>query len=496
VKIVGKIAEPPGIALAGSSRSDLDAGGYSVNHFSTHRFSVFPAAAIFFTFVAAAGPAQAAERLCDPSFENCRTELLTLINNETKGIDVGFWFMEDPRYVTAILARHTTGVPVRILVDPRGSQSAPANQTILDSLAAGGVPMRKRTTAAILHWKMMLFAGQGVVEFSGANYSEEAWKPFDPYKNYVDESIYFTDAPAIVESFMTKFDSSWVDTASFANYANVTGTLSRRYPKYPIAPELNFPPGSSYATRAINLYAAEPAAIDVIMFRITQQSQSDAMIAAHKRGVVVRLITEPSEYRNRARLWDSWNVDRMWKAGIQIRVRAHAGLNHQKSVVLHGLRTVIFGSSNWTSPSDDSQQEHNYFVGSKPWMYTWFVQQFTRKWFNANPIGAAETKAFTPLPPDQPKYKFPANAAFNQGTTVTLKWYGGPWAHYYDIYFGTSSTPPLVVSNKYLGPSESSTQYQKYALPTLTHGKTYYWRIVSRTAAGKTTAGPIWSFSA
>ncbi len=39
-------------------------------------------------------------RLCDPAYENCRTPLIELIRNETVGIDVGFWFMEDTRYAT------------------------------------------------------------------------------------------------------------------------------------------------------------------------------------------------------------------------------------------------------------------------------------------------------------------------------------------------------------------------------------------------------------
>ena len=34
--------------------------------------------------------------------------------------------------------------------------------------------MRRRLTNYILHWKMMLFRSQGVVEFSGANYSANA----------------------------------------------------------------------------------------------------------------------------------------------------------------------------------------------------------------------------------------------------------------------------------------------------------------------------------
>ena len=74
--------------------------------------------------------------------------------------------------------------------------------------------MRERLTSYILHWKMMLFHGQNVVEFSGANYSADAFRPTaTPYENYTDEGIYFTERPAIVNSFRTKFDDLWINTA-------------------------------------------------------------------------------------------------------------------------------------------------------------------------------------------------------------------------------------------------------------------------------------------
>jgi hypothetical protein len=81
---------------------------------------------------------------------------------------------------------------------------------------------------------------------------------------------------------------------------------------------------------------AEPQKIDIIMYRITNQRFSDMTIAAVQRGVPVRLIHEPDEYRNPERQWDSWNIDRMFMAGVQIRMRKHLGLNHQKSVLLYG----------------------------------------------------------------------------------------------------------------------------------------------------------------
>src|SRR5262245_15679950 len=44
--------------------------------------------------------ADAADRLCDTRFEDCRAPLISLINSEPAGggIDVAFWFMTDDRY--------------------------------------------------------------------------------------------------------------------------------------------------------------------------------------------------------------------------------------------------------------------------------------------------------------------------------------------------------------------------------------------------------------
>ena len=63
---------------------------------------------------------------------------------------------------------------------------------------------------------------------------------------------------------------------------------------------------------------------------------------------------------------------------MPLRVRGHDGLNHQKLVILYSQQMAVFGSSNWTTPSDQQQQEHNYFT-TKPWMFQWFVDQFERK---------------------------------------------------------------------------------------------------------------------
>lgn len=460
--------------------------------------------------------AAAVDELCDPSFRNCRTPLLALIDKEVVGIDAAWWFMEDQRYSAAIIARWKAGVPVRVLIDTEANAAYPGNKTILALIKDAGIPMREKTSGGILHWKMMLFEGQGQVEFSGANYSSEAfvYNTNQQYVNYIDELIYFTSDPAIVNSFRTKFDDVWVSTSGYSNYANITSPLTRVYATEPISAEMNFPPGSDFATRSVGRYNAETTQIDAIMYRITDRRHTDALIAAMNRGVRVRLITEPMQYRDATRLWHSWNVDRLYMAmldanarglaGGAIRHRAHPGLSHEKMTVLYGQATAgsssrtplsIFGSSNWTGPSANSQLEHNIFT-NRQWMFDYGVEHFNRKWDNSNPVGSIETEAFVPLPPDRPTYVSPINGATGQSQTPTLKWQAGPWAHKYDIYLGTDPafTAPIAVDVA-LGPSESANDYANYTITTpLEPGRQYYWRVVSKTMANKTATGTTWSF--
>ena len=441
-------------------------------------------------------PAFGTERLCDVSFEDCRAPLLKLIQNEAVGIDAAFWFMDDTTISGALIKKFQSGVPVRILMDPRAEEGHPTNTQILTQLASAGFPMRNRTADGILHWKMMLFSGQGTVEFSGANYTRSELVPYTPYVNYTDEAIYYTDDPTVVSSFRTKYDDWWTDTTSYQNYANIHAPLQRLYPAYPINPELDFLPSATlsqdYGTKTMAAMAAERVKLDIDMFRITNAQIADATIKAFNRGIPIRMIVDSSEYRNPARPWDSYNVDRMFAAGVPLKITAHLGQNHEKSLILYGQNMTVWGSSNWTWPSFNYQQEHNYFT-KKPLFFQWFQNQFERRWNSET-----EYKAFVPIGPGGPKIKSPVSGATTQPTSVTLTWEGGPWGQQYDVYFGTTANPPLVAQNLVTGAPEDPTgplTYETYKVSGLAPAKQYYWKIVTKTMANLSVAGPIWTFT-
>ena len=461
------------------------------------------------------------EWLCDASYQDCRAPLIKLIQQETAGLDVAFWFMQDARYATEIIKRWQAGVPVRILVDPLANPTYPGNDQMLASFAAAGIPMRMRKSTApgILHWKMMLFAGQNIVEFSGANFSPTAFVPQTPYADYEDETIYFADDPVVVQSFMTEYDNHWIETQYYQDYANIISPPARVYPIFVKDGALNFPQAEDYALRILKRYPKELQAIDVIMYRITDERETNALLTAMQRGIPVRLISDLKEYRVASRQWVSYNLDKLWAAGVPLRVRAHLGLNHQKLVLFYHNQPAtgaagpltVFGSSNWTTPSANQQQEHNYFT-TKQWIFDFFEAQFLRKWCSGtwaagapdycadhlNPVGAVETADFVPQPADKPINLLPANAAINLSTTgVVLKWDPGYFGHIYDIYFGQDPNPPLFKADLHLGPVDFQTPKTKktLTLPTLQPGTTYYWRIVTKTMAGVMSKGPVWSFT-
>src|SRR5215212_5135300 len=228
----------------------------------------------FILLTSHSAPAQ--ERLCDPSFEDCYTPLLQLVQAETAGIDMSFYMIELPGLADAVISRYRAGVPVRLIVEPRGNLKFPMNQSILDQFKAAGIPMRYKLGDGIIHVKLMLLAAQNKVVFTGSNFGDGDVRPYDPYVNYVDGAWYFTDDLAVVNSFKTRYDDVWTDTATYGNYGNISGTLTRKYPTFPIDPSVNFVPNNNlaedYGARTIALIDRETQKIDLTMYRVTDNT--------------------------------------------------------------------------------------------------------------------------------------------------------------------------------------------------------------------------------
>ena len=92
-------------------------------------------------------------------------------------------------------------------------------------------------------------------------------------------------------------------------------------------------------------------------------------------------------------------------------------------------------------------------------------------------------------PPNIPSNPNPSNSSTGVSVNADLSWTGGDPDSgdtvTYDVYFGTSSSPPKLVGN------QSGLSYDP---GTLAYNTPYYWRIVAWDNHGTSCAGPLWHF--
>ena len=86
--------------------------------------------------------------------------------------------------------------------------------------------------------------------------------------------------------------------------------------------------------------------------------------------------------------------------------------------------------------------------------------------------------------PPAPALFGPNDGAISQPVSISLTWISSIGATSYDVYFGTSSTPPFV----------SNTIVPTYTPGALNLATTYYWKIVAKNSNGSTSSA-TWSFA-
>ncbi len=113
-----------------------------------------------------------------------------------------------------------------------------------------------------------------------------------------------------------------------------------------------------------------------------------------------------------------------------------------------------------------AHDDHNNQTAGPVWSFTTIVNQ----------------------PPDAPSDPRPADGEDNVDVNANLSWQDSdPESDplIYDVYLGTSSTPPLVISGR---------DQANYDPGEMLDSTMYYWRIVAHDDHGNSTSGPLWTF--
>jgi hypothetical protein len=460
--------------------------------------------ALMVCLLAAAQPTLAQEKLFFPATDNVEAEIVSRIKNENVRLDIGLWLLNDGEITTAIINKHLSGVPVRVLGDRAGIfESDPNTRASFERLASYGVPIRLRYNPTwfpeIMHWKCGIFVGQVQATIGSANWTSFELRPVSA-TNYKDEAVLMTGDPSIVQALMTKFDDMWVDTTYFLDwpeaYKRETGqtwsvpmSIARIRLLDPPAATNNlvWGQGSEILNAMIAEIEAETTAIDMVSYRMTVPSLTDALIRRKQAGVQVRVFIEPTQYRS-SKYPEYWLVgneaDRLWAAGIPIKQRLHAGLTHMKTLITS--RVALVASSNYTK---NWQRDHNYFISAtgptaKPALYFQMKDEFQRMWDDRDGYLDGQYTDFKPLRPEPVALVGPGKGGINVTTLPKLEWQRAPWAVTFDVYLGTSASAMTRVSrvNAVLNEDPPMT-YSYTPAQALQPSTTYYWKVVSRTFA-------------
>lgn len=486
------------------------------------RFPFVAVALVFFLSLFAANAA-AQEQLLFSNVDDGQTALLQKIWNETIRIDVSVWILGEREITDALIARKRAGVTVRVIGD-RASifETDIHTRREFEHLATNGVPVRLRYHPTwypeIMHWKAGIFVGQGVVEFGSANWTTFELRPFSS-TDFKEESVFFTDDDPIVNAFMTKFDQYWADTTYFMDWPEAyrleTGQtwptplpISRERLVQPDFethfPDLIWGQGPEPMTvpasqadgrlngRLIEEINRETRRIDFISYRTTVSEIIDALIARHQAGVQVRVLAEPTQYRN-DKYPEYWMVgamiDRLLVAGVPVKQRTRVnGLTHMKSLITSN--TALVSSANFTR---FWERDHSYFIPAstkghlvaraQAWMDT--VWADTRNYTN-----------FQAQPPYAPVLVSPAGGAGEVSTLPRLEWRRAAFATSFDVWLGPANGQLALLGQVNAEISEDPPQtYGLTLTQALQPGTTYAWRVVSRTYTGLSSASDLRFFT-
>ena len=134
-----------------------------------------------------------------------------------------------------------------------------------------------------------------------------------------------------------------------------------------------FSPGPDCKVAILELLSGARATLDVCVFTISDDDLTRQLLEAHRRAVVVRLITD-NDKRNDA----GSDVDQLARQGIAVRIDQTPAHMHHKFAIADGT-VLLNGSFNWTRSATQVNSE-NVTVTVEEAAVRGFRTEFERLW--------------------------------------------------------------------------------------------------------------------
>lgn len=135
----------------------------------------------------------------------------------------------------------------------------------------------------------------------------------------------------------------------------------------------HFSPGDDCRRKLLDLCVGARQKLDISVFTISDNRLTDAIIAAHRRGINVRIISDNDKAQD-----EGSDVDALIAQGIDVRMDKTPYHMHHKFALIDG-HTLVNGSFNWTRSASDYNQE-NILVTNEPLLVAAYTNEFESLW--------------------------------------------------------------------------------------------------------------------
>jgi phosphatidylserine/phosphatidylglycerophosphate/cardiolipin synthase-like enzyme len=297
------------------------------------------------------------------------------------GVDKQSWFLEE---LSKFKAR---GVRMQFVVDQdKGSAGEwlPENFTYPSTHKIPGIIGKQNITAdlgdnsevrtsSIMHNKFVLVDDRGVWTGS-ANISGTCMG-----SSYNANASLWVDSPSLNQVYKREFDQMFSKKQFSAAKSAPNSPAKIIYRDGTEAIPLFSPQDDAIQNGIIPFLRASKSKLDIAMFFLTDESIANEIVAAHRRGVKIRVIMDAIGSANMA----SKHVV-LRDAGIEVRVESWGGKMHMKSASADG-KHVIFGSMNWTFAGNTRNDENTLVINQAPALAKEYDEFFEKMWSTLRP---------------------------------------------------------------------------------------------------------------
>ena len=141
----------------------------------------------------------------------------------------------------------------------------------------------------------------------------------------------------------------------------------------PMVAEAHFAPREECAETLQRLLDDARHSVDICVFTITDNSVVRRVLAAHRRGVKLRIVSDNEKSLDRGS-----DIDRLRQEGVPVRLDRSENHMHHK-FALFDRRLLVTGSYNWTRSADERNRE-NIAVTDDRRLVEQFLEEFELLW--------------------------------------------------------------------------------------------------------------------